>query len=236
MVHPPAQSGQLRRTTTGARCGVLRGEEGKGRAPPVPREIYLPTSPQVVAENADDVLDSALNIGVELLHLGRSEAPTVGVHYRQEAPHDHRNPARSEGSRQARPAKPAKATAPKQPAKVPAEGKAEAPAAPAPTSLLEALAQRTAVLVKVRANGTRRSLPYLAPGTPERAAAEAVAARVAKGETLPAIATDLKVSLATARRFLTNLTLAQDVEAGKHDTAWKPGTKEVVVHIVRTSK
>jgi DNA-binding IclR family transcriptional regulator len=86
--------------------------------------------------------------------------------------------------------------------------------------------------VKVRANGTKRSLSYLAPGTDERKAAEAVAARVKKGETVAAIAEDLSVSLATARRFLTNLALAHAVEAGDHDKSWSAGTKEVVVHRV----
>jgi hypothetical protein len=88
------------------------------------------------------------------------------------------------------------------------------------------------VLLKVRANGTKRSLPYLAVGSEGRKAAEAVAARVAKGETVPAIAEDLNVSLATARRFLTNLTLAHEVEVGRFDKGWKPGTKEVVVQTV----
>lgn len=70
------------------------------------------------------------------------------------------------------------------------------------------------------------------PNTPERKAAEAVAARTDKGETVAVIAAHLNVSLATARRFLTNLALAKAVESGAHDKAWKPGTKEVVVHTV----
>ena len=49
---------------------------------------------------------------------------------------------------------------------------------------------------------------------------------------MEAIATEMKVSLATARRFLTGLALAEDVEAGKFNKAWKPGTTEVVVHTV----
>lgn len=40
------------------------------------------------------------------------------------------------------------------------------------------------------------------------------------------------MSTATARRFITNLQLAQAVEAGAYDKAWKPGTREVVVHTV----
>ncbi|GAA4376903.1 hypothetical protein [Nocardioides caricicola] len=103
---------------------------------------------------------------------------------------------------------------------------------PEPKTLIEALTTKQAALIKVRANGTRRSLPYLAVGTDERKAAEAVAARASKGETVAAIAEDLNVSLATARRFLTNLALTHAVEAGSHDKSWKPGTKEVVVHTV----
>jgi hypothetical protein len=119
-------------------------------------------------------------------------------------------------------------TAPKEPAKA-APKKAAKPEA---KTLIEALTTKQTVLLKVRANGTKRSLPYLAVGSEGRKAAEAVAARVAKRETVPAIAEDLNVSLATARRFLANLTLAHDVEAGRFDKAWKPGGKEVVTHTV----
>ena len=122
------------------------------------------------------------------------------------------------------------------PAKKPAAQKAPKeqaePFAPIPTSLREALTSGASVLMKVRANGTRRSLPYLAVGTNERTAAETVAARRAKDETIPAIAEDLKVSVATARRFLTNLQNSQDVEAGKHDALWTPETKQVIIHTV----
>ena len=137
----------------------------------------------------------------------------------------------------ARPAKPApkgKATpAPKEPTKAAPK---EKPAKPEAKTLVEALTTGQAVLLKVRANGTKRSLPYLAVGSEGRKQAEAVAARHAKGETIPALAENLNVSAATARRFLTNLALAQDVEAGKFAKAWKPGTKEVVVHTVTAKK
>lgn len=106
-------------------------------------------------------------------------------------------------------------------------------AKPEAKTLIEALTTKQTVLLKVRANGTKRSLPYLTVGSEGRKAAEAVAARVAKGETVPAIAEDLNVSLATARRFLTNLALAHDVEAGRFDKGWKPGGEEVVVHTVQ---
>lgn len=137
-------------------------------------------------------------------------------------------------TRKAAPAKPAP--------KITAKPKASAPAAPAPkdkkatkpepTTLIEALTTGQAVLVKVRANKTVRSLPYLAPGTAQRNEAEAVSARVEKGEALTALAESLNVSSATARRFLTNVALAREVEAGKHDKAWAKGEKQVVVHTV----
>jgi hypothetical protein len=88
---------------------------------------------------------------------------------------------------------------------------------PEAKTLIEALTTKHTVLLKVRANGTKRSLPYLALGSGGRKEAEAVAARVAKGEAVPAIAEDLKASLATASRFITNPVLAHDGESGKFD-------------------
>lgn len=123
------------------------------------------------------------------------------------------------------------AAAPKAPAKT-AAPKEQKPAKPEPKTLIEALTNGQASLIKVRMNGTRRSLPYLAEGTEQRKQAEAVAKMREGGDTVEAIAEALKVSTATARRFITNLELAQAVEAGAHDKAWKPGTKEVVVHTV----
>ena len=141
-------------------------------------------------------------------------------------------------TRKAAPAKPApkstakpKAFTPTAP--TPKEKKATKPE---PATLIEALTTGQAVLVKVRANKTVRSLPYLAQGTAQRKEAEEAAARVEKGETVPALAESLNVSSATARRFLTNLALAREVEAGKHDKAWAKGEKQVVVHTVTQAK
>ena len=106
-------------------------------------------------------------------------------------------------------------------------------AKPEAKTLIEALTTGQAALIKVRANGTKCSLPYLAVGSEQRKQAEAVAKMREDGQTVEAIAEALKVSTATARRFITNLALAQAVEAGDHDKAWKPGTKEVVVHTVQ---
>lgn len=132
----------------------------------------------------------------------------------------------------------AQKSAPK-PATKAAETKVASKAKPAkvePTNLVEALTTKQAVLIKVRGNGTRRSLPYYAKGSDYRATAEKAAAMKSDGKTLEAIAQDLKVSLPTARRFLTGLVLAHEVEAGKYDSAWKPGAKEVVVHTVAKVK
>jgi hypothetical protein len=151
---------------------------------------------------------------------------------------------KTQAATKASPRKPATKTAPKgkvtrtpeEPAKATKTAPKEKPAKPEPKTLVEALTAGQTVLLKVRANGTKRSLPYLAVGSEGRKEAEAVAARHANGETIPALAENLNVSAATGRRFLTNLALAQDVEAGKFAKAWKPGTKEVVVHTVTATK
>lgn len=132
------------------------------------------------------------------------------------------------------PAKPAAKATPAKAAPTPKESpaKVEKPAKPEPTCLRDALVVKQAVLIKQRANGTTRSLPYLSPGTEARIEAETVAALVAAGKALTEVADEKKVSLATARRFLTNLDLAKRVEAGEFDALWKPGAKQVTVHRV----
>jgi hypothetical protein len=114
--------------------------------------------------------------------------------------------------------------------------KKQAELKPEPKTLIEALTTGQAALIKVRANKTTRSLPYLAVGTEERKQAEAVAKMREGGATVDSIAESLKVSTATARRFLTNLALAHAVEAGRHDKAWSKGTREVIVHTVEAKK
>ena len=129
---------------------------------------------------------------------------------------------------------PAKAAAPKEQKPAPAKVKSESK--PEPKTLVEALTTGQTTLLKVRANRTKRSLPYLAEGTEGRKEAEAVAKMREGGATVHSIAESLKVSTATARRFITNLTLAHEVEAGSHDKGWKPRTREVVVHTVTATK
>lgn len=101
-----------------------------------------------------------------------------------------------------------------------------------PKTLKDAAAQGTVKLVRQRKNGTLRHLPYLAPGSDLRKEAEAVAARREKGETIGAIAEDLKSSVATVRRMITNLQLAQAIEAGEYADKWTPGEKQVVIGVV----
>lgn len=101
-----------------------------------------------------------------------------------------------------------------------------------PATLIEAPTAGKATLIKVRGNGTKRSLPYLPVGSEARKQAEAVAKMREAGQTVDAIAEALSVSPATARRFLTNLALSLAVESGAHDAKWKSGTKEVVVQTV----
>ncbi len=127
-----------------------------------------------------------------------------------------------------------KTAAPKEQKPAPAKAVAKPKAEPKPEakSLIEALTTGQASLMKIRANGTKRSLPYLAVGTEGRRQAEAVAKMRESGATVDSIAESLKVSMATARRFVTNLALAHEVEAGTHDKGWTPDNKEVVVHTV----
>lgn len=77
-----------------------------------------------------------------------------------------------------------------------------------------------------------RHLPYLAPGSDSRKAAESVAARRANGETNNTIVEDTKASIATVRRMVTNLELAQEIEAGEHADKWSVGDKQVVISVV----
>ena len=146
-----------------------------------------------------------------------------------------KKPAPKQATRKpaATPTKPATETKPKASTPAPAPKPKAKEAKPEPKTLIEALTTGQTVLLKVRANGTKRSLPYWPEGSDYRVLAHAAATMKANGETVEAIAKELKVSLATARRFLTGLALAQDVEAGKFDKAWKPGTTEVVVHTVK---
>jgi DNA invertase Pin-like site-specific DNA recombinase len=103
-----------------------------------------------------------------------------------------------------------------------------------PKTLKEAASLGVVKLVRKRKNGTLRSLPYLAPGTTQRKDAEAVVARRAKGETVNAIAEDLKTSVATVRRTETNLLLAQEIEAGEHADKWTVGDKQAVISVVES--
>lgn len=121
--------------------------------------------------------------------------------------------------------KPAASTKPKAAtAKKPAaSGKAAQP------TLAQAAAEGDVKFFHRRQTGTLRYLPYLAPGTEARKQAEAVAKRREAGETVGAIAEDMKTSVATVRRMITGLLLAQQVEAGDHDKAWKRGDKQLVL-------
>lgn len=101
-----------------------------------------------------------------------------------------------------------------------------------PKTLKDAAAAGTVRLFRKRKNGTLRSLTYLAPGSAARKEAETVAARRAKGETISSITEDLNVSVATVRRMITNLLLAEQIEAGEHADKYKPGEKKVIISTV----
>ncbi len=96
---------------------------------------------------------------------------------------------------------------------------AEAAAAKVVTTDLAAdLASGNVRLFRVRGNGTTRRIPYLAPASSARKKAEQVAEMRTAGKTMRDIATELHLSLATVRRELTHLALAQAVEAGADPT------------------
>jgi hypothetical protein len=126
-------------------------------------------------------------------------------------------------------AAPAKATATKAAPKRKAPAKRAAAAKP--TGLAAAAASGKVKFYRQRSNKTFRSLPYLAPGTDTRKAAEAVQKRRDSGDTIGAIAEDLNASIATVRRMITGLILAQAIEAGQYDKAWD-GTEgaEIIVN------
>ncbi|MEI2713640.1 MAG: hypothetical protein V9G04_10195 [Nocardioides sp.] len=133
-----------------------------------------------------------------------------------------------------------KPTAPKEqkaaPVKAETNPKAKAKAKPEPKNLIEALTTGQASLIKVRANKTTRSLPYLAVGSEERKKAESVIELREAGSTVDSLAESMNVSVATVRRFITNLALAHAVEAGEHNAAWTKGNKEVIVRVVKPAK
>lgn len=102
----------------------------------------------------------------------------------------------------------------------------------APSKLAQAAAKGEVKLYRRRANGTMRRVPYLAAGTPERKAAEAVVARRESGDTIPVLCEDPKMSKATVRRMITGVLFAEAVETGQHDKAWDGKTEKVTVALV----
>ncbi len=118
------------------------------------------------------------------------------------------------------PAKPSTRTAAKGTAKTAqnAPTKAQAPkASSGPAKAPQAKATTATVrYYRLRKNGTKRAMPYLAPGTPERKAAEALAAAHAKGKTVSDLAAAKEMSVSTVRRAIVAVAFAKDVEAGTY--------------------
>lgn len=85
---------------------------------------------------------------------------------------------------------------------------------PTGKAMLEAVVSGTVKFVNVRANGTTRHVPYLAPGTEARTTAEALLADRNAGKTVATIATERNLSVPTIRRALAHLTLAVELENG----------------------
>lgn len=113
------------------------------------------------------------------------------------------------------------ATAPQAPA---AEGAADQGSA----ALLAAVASGAVALYRRRGTGTLRRLPYLAPGTPAREAANWYALRLDQGASVANIAGEAQVSRANVRRALAALDLAEAVEDGDLDDLYAEGTDALV--------
>lgn len=136
------------------------------------------------------------------------------------APRTRKAPAAQKATAPAATPKPAAQKATKAAKGTPRSAKATkaAPAKVVTADLAADLASGTVRLFRVRKNGTTRRIPFLKPGTPARKKAEQVMAMRDGGKTMRQIAEELHESLATVRRELTHLALAQDVEAGADPT------------------
>lgn len=81
-----------------------------------------------------------------------------------------------------------------------------------PSTFLPAASEGKVKFHIERGNGTYRRLQFLAPGTAERAAAEAVVAKREQGVTMKTIAAELHVSVPTVRRMITALLVTTSTE------------------------
>ncbi len=114
---------------------------------------------------------------------------------------------------------------------VPPAETAPVPATPAKPSrrrtprLADAVADGSAALYLLRSSGRTRHVPYLPKG--DRPAVAALRG-AAKDKTLPAVAAEQGISLSTLRRRLLALAVSEDVDAGRLDALWTPGTDKVV--------
>jgi hypothetical protein len=99
----------------------------------------------------------------------------------------------------------------------------------AQSGLAAAAATGEVKFYRQRKNQTLRFLPYYARGTDSRKAAELIQKRRDNGETIGAIAKGMNASVATIRRLITGLLLAQAVEAGDYDAKWDGKAADLVV-------
>lgn len=91
--------------------------------------------------------------------------------------------------------------------------------------LASAVADGSTALYLLRSSGRTRRVPYLPKG--DERGAVATLRREAEGKTLPAVAAEQGVSLSTLRRRLLALAVSEDVDAGRLDALWTPGTDKV---------
>lgn len=83
----------------------------------------------------------------------------------------------------------------------------------------------TVRLYRLRANGTRRAVPYLTGDA--REVAEYYAEQREAGQSVAAIATEAGTSRPTLRRALAALALTEEIEAGDHDDLFEDGVAEL---------
>lgn len=111
----------------------------------------------------------------------------------------------------------------------PAKAKAQPrPYGPSASVLARGLVAGEVRVYRLRKVGTLRSLPFYPKGSDARTRAEAMAKAV-KADGVKASAQAAGVSLATARRMVTNLALTQAIERKELDTLWDGKAAQVVL-------
>lgn len=116
----------------------------------------------------------------------------------------------------------AAASAPKKPTQTAAKGP-KATSATSASSKPAASVLADVTFYRQRKAGTLRRLPYLAPGTPERKAAEKLVTQLDKGTSYADLVASTGKSTSSVRRMVAAVQLARDFEAGDYAAQVKDG-------------